>query len=71
MGQEYNSILIIADKFTKQRYFVVYSESILVEEILKVYIKEIFINYGVLAKIILDKNKNFILKFWETFIAKN
>jgi hypothetical protein len=40
------------------------------KELLKIYIKEVFIKYKVLAKIILDKDKKFILKFWKIFIAK-
>jgi hypothetical protein len=33
------------------------------EELLKIYIKEVFIRYGVLAKIISNKDKKFVLKF--------
>jgi hypothetical protein len=33
------------------------------EEHLRIYIKEIFIRYRVLTKIILDRDKKFILKF--------
>jgi hypothetical protein len=35
----------------------------MLEELLKIYIKEIFVRYKVLTKIILDKDKKFILKF--------
>jgi hypothetical protein len=34
-----------------------------VKELLRIYIKEIFIKHKVLTKIILDKDKKFILKF--------
>ena len=51
------------DKFTKQGYFIIYIEEILAEDIAQIYIKEIFIRYGVLAKIILDKNTKFITAF--------
>jgi hypothetical protein len=34
-----------------------------VKELLKIYIKEIFIRHRVLAKIILDKKGKFILEF--------
>ena len=61
--QEYNSIFIIINKFTKQRYFISYIEEILVKDIVQVYIKEIFIKYRVLNKIILDKDIKFILAF--------
>ena len=49
-GQEYDSIFVIVNKFTKWGYFVVYIEEILVEDIVQIYIKEVFVRYGVLAK---------------------
>ena len=36
----------------------------------QVYIKEVFIKYGVLDKIILDRDTRFILAFWQVFIVK-
>ena len=62
-GQEYNIIFIIVNKFTKQGYFIAYTEEILVEDIAKIYIKEIFIRYKVLVKIILDRDIRFIIIF--------
>ena len=56
-------IFIIVNKFTKQGYFIVYTEKILVENIVQIYIKEIFIKYKVPAKIILNKNTRFIIAF--------
>jgi hypothetical protein len=35
----------------------------MLEELLKIYIKEVFIRYRVLAKIISDKDRKFILEF--------
>ena len=52
--QTYNSILVVIDKFTKWGYFIVYKESMSVEKLLKIYIKEIFVRHKVLTKIILD-----------------
>ena len=49
--QEYNSIFIIIDKFTKWGYFITYIKGILVKDIVQVYIKEVFIKYRVLIKI--------------------
>ena len=62
-GQEYDSIFIIIDKFTKWGYFIAYTKEILAEDIAQVYIKEVFLRHGVLAKIILDKDTRFILVF--------
>ena len=61
--QEYNSIFIIIDKFTKWGYFITYIKEILVEDIVQVYIKEIFSKYKAPDKIILDKDTRFILAF--------
>ena len=56
-------IFIIVDKFTKQGYFVVYTEEILAEDIVQIYIKEVFIKYRVLVKIISDRDIRFIAAF--------
>ena len=36
----------------------------------QVYIKEVFTRYGVLNKIISDRDTRFISAFWQVFIAK-
>ena len=69
-GQKYNSIFIIIDKFTKQGYFIAYTEEILVKDIAQVYIKEVFLRHRVLNKIILNRDTRFILAFQQVFIAK-
>ena len=61
--QEYNSIFIIINKFTKWKYFIAYIEEILVKDMAQDYIKKVFIKYGVLDKIISDKDIRFILVF--------
>jgi len=38
-------------------------EEILVEDITRIYIKEVFIRYKVLSKIILDRDLRFIVVF--------
>jgi hypothetical protein len=42
----------------------------MLEELSRIYIKEVFIRHKVLTKIISNRNRKFILKFWETFTAK-
>ena len=61
--QEYNSIFIIINKFIKWGYFIAYIKEILVEDIVQTYIKEVFLKYGVLTKIILNRDIKFILAF--------
>jgi hypothetical protein len=51
------------DKFTKWGYFILYLKSITVKELLRIYIKEVFIRHKILAKIILNRDRKFILKF--------
>jgi len=41
----------------------VYIEEISVEDIARIYIKEVFIRHGVLTKIILDRDLRFIAVF--------
>ena len=69
-GQEYNSIFIIVDKFTKWGYFIAYIKEILVKNMVQVYIKEVFSRYKVPDKIISDRNTRFILVFWQVFTAE-
>ena len=51
------------DKCIKWEYFIVYIEEIIVEELAEIYTKEVFARYGVLEKIILDRDLKFILNF--------
>ena len=56
-------ILVIVDKLIKWGYFIVYIEEILVEDVARIYIKEVFIRHGVLSKIVLDRDLRFIIVF--------
>ena len=51
------------DKFTKWGYFIAYIEEILAEDIVQIYIKEVFARHKTLNKIILDKDTRFIVVF--------
>jgi hypothetical protein len=54
---------VIVDKLIKWGYFIVCIEEILVEDIARIYIKEVFIRYRVLDKIISDRDLRFIAVF--------
>jgi len=56
-------ILVIVDKLIKWGYFIVCTKEILVEDIARIYIKEVFIRHRVLNKIILDRDLRFIAAF--------
>jgi len=62
-GQDYNIILVIINKLMKWGYFIACIEEILVEDVVKIYIKEVFVKYKVLSKIILDRDLRFIVVF--------
>jgi len=51
------------DKLTKWGYFIAYIEKILAEDIARIYVKEVFIRYKVLSKIIIDRDLRFIAVF--------
>ena len=61
--QEYDSIFIIIDKFTKWGYFIAYIKEISAEDVAQVYVKKVFLKYRVLTKIILNRDTRFILVF--------
>jgi len=58
------------DKLTKWGYFIACTKEILVEDVARIYIKEVFIRYGALDKIILDRDLRFVVVFWEVFLAE-
>jgi len=54
---------VIVDKLIKWGYFIAYIEEILAEDVTRIYIKEVFIRYRALSKIILDRDLRFIAVF--------
>ena len=56
-------ILVVIDKLTKWGYFIPYIEEISAEDVARIYVKEVFVRYRVLEKIILDRDLRFILVF--------
>ena len=58
------------DKFTKQGYFIAYIKEILAEDIVQVYIKEVFARHKALNKIILNRDTRFISVFQQIFTAE-
>jgi len=51
------------NKLIKWGYFIAYTKEILVEDVARIYIKEVFIKYRALDKIILDRDLRFIVVF--------
>ena len=63
IGQDHDAILVIVDKLTKWGYFIACIEEILAKDIARIYIKEVFVRYGALNKIILDRDLRFVAVF--------
>ena len=51
------------DKLIKWGYFIACIEEILVKNVIRIYIKEVFIKHKALSKIILDRDLKFIAAF--------
>ena len=51
------------DKLIKWGYFIACIEEILVEDMARIYIKEVFIRHRVPNKIILDRDLRFVVAF--------
>jgi hypothetical protein len=59
----FDSILVIINRFIKYEYFILYKESLSAEELAYTFNKYIIENYGILKKIISDKDKLFTSRF--------
>jgi hypothetical protein len=66
IGVVFDSILVITDRLTKYGYFILYKESLSVEELAYTFNKYIIGNYGISKKIISDRDKLFTLRFWKS-----
>jgi len=51
------------DRMTKWGYFILYIEEISVEDVVRIYVKEVFLQHRLLKKIILDWDPRFIIAF--------
>jgi hypothetical protein len=64
---EYDSILVVTNRLTKYTYFILYLKASITKDLVNMFLKVIVTNYNALEKMILDKDKLFILKFWKIF----
>jgi len=56
-------ILVIVDRITKWGYFILYIKKILAEDVVRIYVKEVFLQYRLLKKIILNWDPRFVVVF--------
>jgi hypothetical protein len=67
---QHDSILIITDRLIKFGYFLPYRKSSITKKLVYIFLRRIVANYKFLKKMILDRDKLFILKFWQALTAK-
>ena len=63
MKFEYDSIMIVVNRFIKRIYFISFHKKIKAEKVAYLFKKHIIMNYEVSAEIIFNKNTQFKLKF--------
>ena len=61
MGATYNSILVIINILTKYTYLELYKEASIVKDLIYIFNKIVIAQYRILDKIILNRDKLFIL----------
>jgi hypothetical protein len=62
-GITYNSILVVTDRLIKYVYFIFYKEGLIAEELVYIFNRNVIANYGILEKIISNRDKLFISNF--------
>jgi hypothetical protein len=64
----FDSILVITNRLTKYGYFILYKESLSAKELAYTFNKHIIGNYEISKKIISDRDKLFISRFWKLLV---
>ncbi len=66
----YNSILVIIERFIKYDKFIFINESHSIKDLADIVVRKIINNHKFLDEFIIDRNTTFILRFFITFIIK-
>src|SRR5450755_307162 len=64
----FDSILVVTNRFIKYGYFIPYKESFSAEDLAYVFNKHIIGNYGIPKRIISNRDKLFISRFWKSLM---
>ena len=62
-----DSIWVIVDRLTKSAHFFPISESISVEKLADIYVREVVVRHGVPVSMVSDRDVRFISRFWRKF----
>ncbi|WPJ61302.1 hypothetical protein SMAC4_13436 [Sordaria macrospora] len=69
-GIEYDSILVVVDRFTKFAYFLPFREDTGAEQLGHILIRHITSNHGWPKELVTDRDKLFSSRFWQAFMNK-
>ncbi|KAA8632751.1 hypothetical protein SMACR_01061 [Sordaria macrospora] len=69
-GIEYDSILVVVDRFTKFAYFLPFREDTGAEQLGHIFIRHITSNHGWPKELVTDRDKLFSSRFWKAFMNK-
>lgn len=64
--KKHDSLLVIIDRLTKPTHFLPTNIKALVEDIAKLYIKEIIHLHGIPSLIVSDRDSKFTFHFWRS-----
>ena len=67
-GKDYNIIMVMVNKLIKYTYFKLTITNITASETAKIFIEKIITQHGQPKKIISDRDKLFMSKFWGALI---
>ncbi|KAJ9552733.1 hypothetical protein OSB04_016778 [Centaurea solstitialis] len=68
-SRKFDAIWVIVDRLTKSAHFLSIWESYTLEQLAKLYVKEVVKRHGVPVSIISDRDTRFTSRFWERFHA--
>jgi hypothetical protein len=67
---QYNSILVIIDRFTKFTYFLPYKEANSIDNLTYTFLQTIISNHSTLQEIISNRETVFTSNFWQLLIRQ-
>ena len=63
----HDTVLVIMDRLAKSAHFLTVQMTFTLEELYRLYIREIVQLHGVLVSIVLDRDPRFTAHFWKSF----
>jgi hypothetical protein len=69
-GEQYDSILVIVDRFTKFSYFIPYQEATTAEQFSYIFLRNIVSTHGLPAEILSDRGPPFFSNFWQCLMDR-